>query len=87
MSEVRAEYFDVAGDPGAWRAVGLHVADDGMITLMGTSLRIRRRTESSSSSMNALTATVSSHIDSEMQCSRFQYSLSRHAPLSGSKSK
>ena len=40
MSEVRAEYFDVAGDPGAWRAVGLHVADDGMITLMGTSLRI-----------------------------------------------
>jgi hypothetical protein len=34
------EWLDVAGDPEVWRSIGLVVADDGLVPLMGTSLRI-----------------------------------------------
>jgi predicted enzyme related to lactoylglutathione lyase len=37
---VRAEWLSVAGDPAVWRSIGLVVDDDGVIPLMGTSLRI-----------------------------------------------
>lgn len=36
----RVEWLDVAGDVAAWRSIGLVVTDDGLIPLMGTSLRI-----------------------------------------------
>ncbi|WP_040491045.1 VOC family protein [Ilumatobacter nonamiensis] len=39
------EWLDVAGEPGAWRSIGLVVADDGLVPLMGTSLRIVDPTE------------------------------------------
>jgi hypothetical protein len=38
--EARVEWLTVVGDPDAWRAVGLTVADDGLVPLLGTSLRI-----------------------------------------------
>lgn len=37
---VGAEWISIVGDPDAWRALGLVVADDGLIPLHGTSLRI-----------------------------------------------
>ena len=36
----RVEWLDIAGDPEVWRSIGLVVADDGLVPLMGTSLRI-----------------------------------------------
>ena len=36
----RVEWLDIVGDPEVWRSVGLVVADDGLVPLMGTSLRI-----------------------------------------------
>lgn len=36
----RVEWLAVAGEPDAWRAIGLIVDDDGMIPLIGTGLRI-----------------------------------------------
>jgi hypothetical protein len=41
-ADPRAEWLTLFGDPGAWRAIGLTVADDGSIPLFGTSLRIVR---------------------------------------------
>lgn len=32
--------MSVAGDPAAWRAIGLTVTDDGLVPLFGTSIRI-----------------------------------------------
>jgi hypothetical protein len=40
MSDVRAEWLTIAGDPVAWRSIGLTVGDDGLIPLLGTSLRL-----------------------------------------------
>ena len=37
---VRAEWITIAGDIEAWRSLGLTVSDDGLIPLLGTSLRI-----------------------------------------------
>lgn len=37
---VRAEWITIAGDVDAWNSVGLTVAPDGVIPLLGTSLRI-----------------------------------------------
>jgi predicted enzyme related to lactoylglutathione lyase len=34
------EWLDVAGDPDVWRSLGLVVADDGVVPLVGTSIRI-----------------------------------------------
>ena len=39
-ADPRAEWLTISGDPGAWRAIGLTVTDDGHIPLIGTSLRI-----------------------------------------------
>lgn len=39
-SEARVEWLTVAGDPDAWRSIGLTVTDDGWIPLMGTLLRV-----------------------------------------------
>ena len=36
----RVEWLTIAGDPGAWRSVGLTVDADGLVPLDGTSLRI-----------------------------------------------
>lgn len=36
----QVEWLTVAGDPDVWRSLGLVVADDGLIPLIGTSLRI-----------------------------------------------
>ncbi|MDG1265617.1 MAG: hypothetical protein P8O03_04770 [Ilumatobacter sp.] len=36
----RVEWLDIVGDPEVWRSVGLVVADDGLVPLTGTSLRI-----------------------------------------------
>ena len=36
----RVEWLEVAGDPGVWRSIGLVVTQDGLVPLMGTSLRI-----------------------------------------------
>ncbi len=36
----RVEWLDIAGDPEVWRSIGLVVADDGLVPLIGTSLRI-----------------------------------------------
>lgn len=36
----RVEWLDVAGDPESWRSIGLVVDVDGLLPLMGTSLRI-----------------------------------------------
>jgi hypothetical protein len=36
----RVEWLSVAGDPGVWRSLGFVVADDGLLPLPGTSLRI-----------------------------------------------
>ncbi len=45
-ADVRAEWLTIAGDADAWRAIGLTVTDDGLIPLMGTSLRIVARRSS-----------------------------------------
>ena len=37
---VLAEWLTVQGNPAAWRALGLVVADDGFVPLMGTSIKI-----------------------------------------------
>lgn len=36
----RVEWLTVAGDPDAWRSIGLTVSADGLVPLFGTSLRI-----------------------------------------------
>lgn len=36
----RVEWLEVAGDPEAWRSIGLAVAGDGLVALVGTCLRI-----------------------------------------------
>ena len=36
----RVDWLDIAGDPEVWQSIGLVVADDGLVPLMGTSLRI-----------------------------------------------
>ena len=36
----RVEWLDVAGDAEVWRSIGMVVSDDGLVPLMGTSLRI-----------------------------------------------
>jgi hypothetical protein len=38
--DVRAEWLTIAGDPEAWRSIGLTVTADGRIPLLGTSLRL-----------------------------------------------
>jgi hypothetical protein len=38
--EVKVEWLTVAGDPDAWRSIGLTVTADGLIPLVGTSIRI-----------------------------------------------
>ena len=40
MADARVESLTVEGDPDAWRAIGLTVAADGLLPLIGTSLRI-----------------------------------------------
>jgi hypothetical protein len=37
---VRAEWLTIVGDPDAWRSIGLTVGADGLIPLLGTSLRL-----------------------------------------------
>ncbi len=44
----RVEWLEVAGDADAWRSIGLVVADDGLIPLHGTSLRVVAPAEASS---------------------------------------
>lgn len=36
----RVEWLAVAGDPDVWRSLGLTVTDEGLIPLLGTSIRI-----------------------------------------------
>jgi len=36
----RAEWLTIVGDPARWRSIGLTVTDEGLIPLMGTSLRL-----------------------------------------------
>jgi len=36
----RAEWLTIVGDPARWRSIGLTVTDQGLIPLMGTSLRL-----------------------------------------------
>ena len=38
--EPKVEWLTVAGDPDAWRSIGLAVTADGLIPLVGTSIRI-----------------------------------------------
>ena len=38
--DVRVEWLTVAGDPESWRSIGLTVIDDGLIPLIGTSIRV-----------------------------------------------
>ncbi len=38
--DVRAEWITIAGDVEAWRSIGLTVSPDGIVPLLGTSLRI-----------------------------------------------
>ncbi len=38
--EPRVEWLTVAGDPDAWRSLGLTVMPDGLIALVGTSIRV-----------------------------------------------
>lgn len=40
IDDPKVEWLTVAGDPDVWRSLGLTVTDDGLIPLMGTSLRI-----------------------------------------------
>lgn len=40
MSAARVDHLEIGGDPAAWRALGLVVADDGRVPFMFTSLRI-----------------------------------------------
>lgn len=44
----RVEWLEIAGQAAAWRSIGLMVGDDGMIPLIGTSLRIVEPSGSSS---------------------------------------
>ena len=37
---MRAEWLTIVGDPDAWRSIGLTVTADGLIPLLGTSLRL-----------------------------------------------
>jgi hypothetical protein len=39
-AEPRVEWLTVAGDADTWRSIGLTVTDDGVIPLVGTSIRI-----------------------------------------------
>ncbi len=39
-SAARVEWLTVAGDPDAWRSIGLTVSADGLVPLFGTSLRV-----------------------------------------------
>lgn len=45
----QVEYLMVAGDADVWRSIGLVVGADGVVPLMGTSLRIEEPTEASPS--------------------------------------
>ena len=36
----RVEWLTIVGDPDAWRSIGLTVTADGLIPLLGTSLRL-----------------------------------------------
>lgn len=38
--DVKVEWLTVAGEPACWRAIGLTVTDDGLIPLIGTSIRV-----------------------------------------------
>jgi len=38
--DVKVEWMTVAGDPASWRSIGLTVTDDGLIPLIGTSIRV-----------------------------------------------
>ncbi len=40
MTTANVEWLTIAGDPHRWRALGLVVSDDGLVPLMGASLRI-----------------------------------------------
>jgi len=40
VGEARVEWLTVAGEPDAWRSIGLTVAADGLIPLIGASLRV-----------------------------------------------
>ena len=40
QAEPRVEWLTVAGDADTWRSIGLTVTDDGMIPLVGTSIRL-----------------------------------------------
>jgi hypothetical protein len=39
-SEPRVEWLTVVGDPAVWSSLGLTVTDDGVVALIGTSIRI-----------------------------------------------
>jgi hypothetical protein len=39
-ADPKVEWLTVAGDPDTWRSIGLTVTDDGLIPLVGTSIRI-----------------------------------------------
>jgi len=39
-TSARVEWLTVAGDPDAWRSIGLTVSAEGLVPLFGTSLRI-----------------------------------------------
>lgn len=38
--DVKVEWLTVAGDPAAWRSIGLTVTEGGLIPLIGTSIRV-----------------------------------------------
>jgi hypothetical protein len=42
VSEARVEWLTVVGQPDAWRSIGLTVTEEGLIPLIGTSLRVVR---------------------------------------------
>lgn len=56
FADPRAEWLTVAGDPDSWRAIGLTVAEDGLIPLFGTSLRIVRDGETHDGDSNRIAA-------------------------------
>ena len=39
-SDAAVEWLTIDGDPGVWRSIGLTVSSDGLVPLIGTSIRI-----------------------------------------------
>lgn len=59
----RAEWLTVAADPDAWRSIGLVVADDGLVPLIGTSLRIVAPPGPVTTSVSGITGWALSGVD------------------------